>query len=106
MKLSHSFRPLYIGFARDVPLLPGLLESSVQGIAQLFQSCLPLAPDDIDLSVVCDRLKSDVGHSLVDKAVADVPMHRLRTWYCTSNFGFSLLAFARIGQQIKRIARS
>ena len=43
-------------------------------------------------------------HALIDEAVADVPLHRLRTWHGESDFGFLDLAFAGIGQQVKRIA--
>ena len=45
-------------------------------------------------------------HALIDEAVADVAVHRLRTRRGAGDFGFLELAFAGIGQQVKRIARA
>ena len=95
-----------IGFARNLPLLPVLLERRVQLLAQRLQLRLPFVPDDIDLRVVGDGFERDVWHALIDEAVADVPVHRLRTWRGASDFGFLELAFAGVGQQVKRIARA
>ena len=67
---------------------------------------LPLVPDDIDLRVVGDGFERDVRHALIDEAVADVPVHGLRTRRGAGDFGFLDLAFAGIGQQVKRIARA
>ena len=83
-----------------------LLERGVQLLAQWLQLRLPLVPDDIDLRIVGDGFERDVRHALIDKAVADVPVHRLRTRRGAGDFGFLDLAFAGIGQQIKRIARA
>ena len=106
VQLLRRVRPLGIGLARNLPLLPGLLERGVQLLAQRLQLRLPLVPDDIDLRVVGDGLERDVRHALIDEAVADVPVHRLRTRRGAGDFGFLELAFAGIGQQVKRIARA
>ena len=73
----------------------------VQCFAQRLQIGLPLVPDDINLRVVGDGLERDVRHALIDEAVTDVPLHRLRTRRGAGDFGFLDLAFARIGQQVK-----
>ena len=101
-----ALRPLVVGLARDLPFLPLLLERGVQLLAQRLQRRLPLVPDDIDLGVVGDRLERDVRHALVDEAVADVPVHGLRTRRGAGDLGFLELAFAGIGQQVERIARA
>ena len=106
MQLLRRVRPLGIGLARNLPLLPGLLERGVQLLAQRLQLRLPLVPDDIDLRVVGDGLERDVRHALIDEAVADVPLHGLRTRRGAGDFGFLELAFAGIGQQVKGITRA
>ncbi len=65
-----------------------------------------LLPDDVDLGVVGDGLQRDVRHALVDEAVADVAVHRLRTRRGAGDFGFLELAVAGIGEQVERIARA
>ena len=72
--------------------------------AQRLQLRLPLLPDDVDLGVVGDGLERDVRHALVDEAVADVAVHRLRARRGAGDFGFLDLAFAGVGQQVERIA--
>ena len=106
VQLLRRVRPIGIGFARNLPLLPVLLERGVQLLAQRLQLRLPLVPDDIDLRVVGDGLERDVRHALIDKAVADVSLHGLRTRRGAGDFGFLELAFAGIGQQVKRITRA
>ena len=86
--------------------MPGLLERGVQLLAQRLQLRLPLFPDDIDLRVVGDGLERDVRHALIDEAVADVPLHGLRTRRGAGDFGFLELALAGIGQQVKGITRA
>ena len=83
-----------------------LLERGVQLLAQRLQLRLPLVPDDIDLRVVGDGLEGDVRHALIDEAVADVPLHGLRTRRGAGDFGFLELALAGIGQQVKGITRA
>ncbi len=94
VQLPGRSRPLGIGLARNLPLLPGLFECCVQRLAQRRQLRLPLVPDDIDLRVVGDGLERDVRHALIDKTVADVSMHRLRTRRGAGDFGFLELATA------------
>ena len=106
VQLLRCVRPLGIGLARNLPFLPVLLERGVQLLAQRLQLRLPLVPDDIDLGVVGDGFERDVRHALIDEAVADVPVHRLRTRRGAGDFGFLDLALAGIGQQVKRIARA
>ena len=106
VQLLCRVRPLAIGLARNLPFLPGSLERGVQRFTQRLQLRLPLVPDDIDLRVVGDGFERDVRHALIDEAVADVPMHRLRTRRGAGDFGLLELAFAGIGQQVKRIARA
>ena len=45
-------------------------------------------------------------HALIDEAVADVPLHGLRTRRGAGDFGFLELAIAGIGQQEKGITRA
>ena len=45
-------------------------------------------------------------HALIDEAVANVPVHGLRTRRGAGDFGFLELAVAGIGQQVKWIARA
>jgi hypothetical protein len=45
-------------------------------------------------------------NTLIDEAVANVPMHGLRTRRGACDFGFFDLAFAGVGQQEKRIPRA
>ena len=106
VQLLRCLRPLVVRLARNFPFLPVLLERGVQLLAQRLQLRLPLVPDDIDLGVVGDGLERDVRHALIDEAMADVAVHRLRTRRGAGDFGFLELAFAGIGQQVKRIARA
>ena len=79
-----------------------ILKGSVQLVAERLECLLPLLPNDIDLGVICNRLEHDVRHALIDEAVADVPLHRLRTRRGAGDFGFLELAFAGISQQERR----
>ena len=84
--------------ARNLPLLPGLLERGVQRLAQRLQLRLPLVPDDIDLCVVGDGLEGDVRYALIDKALADVAAGGLARWRGAGDFGLLELAVATVGQ--------
>ncbi len=77
VQLLRGLRPFLLGFARNLPFLPGLLERRVQLLAQRLQLRLPLVPDHIDLGVVGDGFERDVRHALIDEAVADVAVYRL-----------------------------
>jgi hypothetical protein len=70
-------RPRFVGFKRNLPFLPGLLERRVQRLAQRLQLRLPLVPNDIDLRVIGDGFKRDMRYALTDEAVVDVPAYRL-----------------------------
>src|SRR5437899_12850697 len=74
----RDVRPLGFGLARDLPLLPLLLQRGVELLAQRLQPRLPLLPDDVDLRVVGDGLERNVGYALVNEALTDVAMRRLR----------------------------
>ena len=106
VQLLRRVGPLSVSLAWNLPLLPGLLERGVQRLAQRLQLPLPFVPDHVDLCVVGDGFKRDVRHSLIDEAMADIPVHRLRTRRGASDFGFLELAFTGIGQQVKRITRA
>ncbi len=96
-----------VGFARDFPFLPLLLERGVQLLAQRLQLCLPLVPDDVDLGVVGDGFERDVRHALIDEALADVAMRRLRADGAVRVTSASLSwPSRRIGEQVIRIARA
>ena len=86
--------------------MPDLLELGVQRLAQRLQRRLPLVPDDIDLGVVSDGLERDVGYAFIDEALADIPIHGLRTRRGVCDLSFLELAFAGIGQQVERVTRS
>ena len=106
MELLGGVRPLGISLARNLPLLPRLIQQGVELGAQRLQPLLPLLPNDIDLGVVGDGFERDVRHALIDEAVADVPLHGLSTRRGAGDFGFLLLALAGIGQQVKGITRA
>ncbi|MCY1529509.1 hypothetical protein D9M68_646580 [compost metagenome] len=106
MQLLGLFRPLLTRFARDLPLLPGLLQQPVQLRAQRFQRLLPLLPDHVDLGVVGDGFQRDVRHAVIDKAVADVAMHGLAARRRARDFSLLQLTFTRISQQVVGIART
>ena len=97
VQLLRHVRPLAISFARNLPLLPSLLEREIQLGAKRLHLRLPLVPDDVDLRVVGDGLELDVRHALIDEAVANVSLHGLRTRRGAGDFGFLHLAFAGIG---------
>ena len=82
VQFLRRVRPLGLGLAWNLPLLPGLLERGVQRLAQWFQLRLPLLPDDIDLRVVGDGLQGDVRNALIDEAVADVAVDGLLMARC------------------------
>jgi hypothetical protein len=104
VQLLRGVGPAGVGVARDLPFLPGFVERGIQRFAQGFELRLPLLPDDVDLGVVGDRLERDVRHALIDEAVAEVALHRLRARRAAGDFGFLELAFAGIGEQVERIA--
>ena len=98
--------PLRFGLARDLPLLPLLLQRGIQLFAQGLQPRLPLLPDDVDLGVVGDRLERDVGHALVDEPLTDVAVRRPRRRRGACDLGFLELTIARVREQVVGIARA
>ena len=64
---------------------------------------MELIPDDIDLFVVCYIFEHNVRHTLINKAMTNIPIYRLRTRCCTGDFSFLVLAIAGIGEKVKRI---
>jgi hypothetical protein len=56
MQLSRLGRPLVLGVAWDLPVLPRLAERLVELCAQRLERLLELLPDDVDLGVVGNRI--------------------------------------------------
>src|SRR5690606_31829113 len=57
VQLSHRVRPLRVSVSRYLPLLPRLLQRSVQPLSDWLQLLLPLLKKDLDLAVVRDGLQ-------------------------------------------------
>ena len=93
---DHSF----LAFARDLPLFPILAQFSIELRPQGFHHVLKLLPDHVDFGVVGDVFEHDMGHSLVDEAVADVAVGGRSGGSLASYFRLFELASRRIGQQI------
>lgn len=75
-----------------------MAQCGIQLLAQRLQLGLPLVPDDVDLGVVGDGFQGDVRHALIDKAVADVALHRLAVGRRARGFGFLGLRLATINE--------
>ena len=93
-----------IGFARDLPLFPGLSERGVEPGAQGFQGELELVPDDVDFGVVGDALERDVRDALIDEALAEVAARGVGGGRGAGDLAFFALAFGAIGEEEVRIA--
>ena len=65
-------------------------------MAKRLQGLLPLIPDDVDLSIIGDRLEGDMWHSLVDEPVTYIAMHRLRADLALGDHRLFLLTITRI----------
>ena len=94
--------PVRFWFAGHFPFFPLLLELLIQLDADWFQRLLPLGVDGVDLLVVSDGFERDVGHPLVDEALANVAFRR---WQSTRRqlarqLGVFRDAFGRVGQQV------
>ena len=68
----HRFRPLGVGLARHLPFLPPGIEHGIQFDAQRFKLELEAIPNYVDLGVIRDVLKHNVGRALVDETIADI----------------------------------
>ena len=64
------------------------LSAALSCCAQRLKRRLALLPDHVDLGVVGDGLERDVRHALVDEALADVAVRRLRRRCGARDFGF------------------
>ena len=99
-------RPIFVGVARDFPLLPLPAEGGVEPGAERLQGLLPALPDHVDFGIVGDGFQGDVGHALIDEALADVAAgHRLRR-RALRDLAFLFLPFEAVGEQVPGIARA
>ena len=92
--------------ARDFPLLPLLAEGGVEPGAEGLQGLLPRLPDHVDLGIVGDGFQGDVGHALVDEALANVAAGGCLRRRALRDLGFLALPLGAVGQQIPGIARA
>ena len=99
-------RPAFAGLARDFPLLPCLAEGGVEAGAERLQGLLPRLPDHVDLGIVGDGFQGDVGHALVDEALADVAAGGCFRRRALRDLGFLPLPLGAVGEQIPGIARA
>ena len=92
--------------ARDVPFLPRHAEGGVEPGTQRLQGLLPRLPDHVDLGIVGDGFQGDVGHALVDEALADVAASGCLRGRALRDLGFLALPLGTVGEQIPGIARA
>jgi hypothetical protein len=104
VELLAGLRPLCVGIAGNLPLLPGLAEGLVVLRPQRFQRFLEPLPDDVDLGVVGDGFEGDVRHPFVDKALADVAAGRLARLRRVGNLGLFELPLAAVGEEVVGVA--
>ena len=93
-------RPTLARLARDFPFFPCLAEGGVEPGAEGLQGFLRRLPDHVDLGVVGDGFEGDVGHALVDEALADVASRRRFGGRPLRDLGFLPLPLAAVGEQI------
>src|SRR5215831_19334146 len=86
------------------PILPMIVERSVQAAPQRLQRLLPPLPDDIDLGVVGDRLQGDMRHPLIDETLANIVVGWCVFGGQAAGLTFLPLPLGAIGQQVIRIA--
>ena len=103
MRLRDLRGPCPRRLAGNLPLLPLAIEPRVEVIPQRLQHLLPTLPDDVDLSVVSDRLQGDVRHPFADEALPNITPRRLIRRNCVRDLGFSALAVRTVGQQVVRV---
>ena len=106
VEFPRCLGPFGVGFAGNFPLLPTTFHGGVQLFAQRFQGLLPCLPDDVDFGIVGDGFESDMGDTLVNKAVADVVLESkpLRSKRGTVGLGLFFRAIWTIGKEVKRVA--
>ena len=96
---------MLVRLPRNFPFFPGLAQESVELAAQPVQVGLPALVDDVDFGVVGDGLEGDVGHALVDEALADVAAGLVQGSAFWPVRSASLPdAFGRVGQEVVGVA--
>ena len=90
--------------SRDSPF-PCRVQGGVERRAQRLQGFLPRFPDGVDLGVVGDGFEGDVGDSRIDEALAHVAGGRGFGGRAAREFGFLLLPFGAVGEQVEGVAR-
>ena len=83
-----------------------LAEGGVEPGAERLQGLLPRLPDHVDLGIVGDGFQGDVGHALVDEALADVAAGGRLRRRALRDLGFLALPLGAVGEQIPGIARA
>jgi hypothetical protein len=92
MILLRFRRPFLLFIARDFPFFPFCAQCLIELLAQRFQRLLELFPDDVDLGIVGDGLKSDMRHALAHESLADISAGWLTRWASVGDFCFLSLA--------------
>src|SRR5579862_9306342 len=77
VQFFNSVRPLGIGVTWNLPFLPRLFDRGIQLFTQLFQLCLPLVPDNVDLGVVGNGFERDMWNTFINEAVTDISLYAL-----------------------------
>ena len=67
MQIFRSLGPGADCFTRDLPFFPLLFQCRVQRMPQRFERELILVPDHVDLDVVGDLARRDIGLSFVNE---------------------------------------
>jgi hypothetical protein len=106
VKFSGRGGPTLPRLSGNLPLLPRLAQRPVDLAAQRFQHRLKLLPDGVDLCVVGDVFEHNVGHPLIDKAVADVAVGGRSGKGRAADLRLFPLPGRGIGQQVIGVARS
>ena len=114
MRASHHAACAAVASAgQPSPASRGISHSShclprvgVEAGAEGLQGLLPRLPDHVDLGVVGDGFQGDVGHALVDEALADVAASRRFGGRPLRDLGLLALSLGAVGEQIPGIARA
>ena len=93
-------RPIFFSLTGDLPFLPVCAQRGVEPLAQRLQGLLEIFPDDVDFGVIGDGAQRDVGHALVDEALADVAEAGRFGGGLALDFGFFELALTAVGKQV------
>ena len=99
-------RPALSRLARDFPFLPWRAEGGVEPGAERLQGLLPRLPDHVDLGIVGDGFQGDMGHALVDEALADIAARGDFGGRALGDLRLFPLALGAVGEQIPGIART